>query len=213
MLFDVEAQKQFYPGYQLVTRGIFYIARMISAQLGTEFTGSDYDDIKKVYSIWICMDAPHKLANSTTEYRMKEYNIKGGVNRNRQSYDKMSVIMVCLNEDIPAQQGEIHHLLNTLFSTKLTLKEKKKILVDTYNLEMGTDLEKEVTDMCNWSDAIEERGIRRGIEQGIERGEEYFALLTGCLLRDSKTELLQKVVTDKNLRNELYKEYGIAQTL
>ena len=36
MIMNVEAQKSFYPGYQIVTRGIFYAARMISAQLGTK---------------------------------------------------------------------------------------------------------------------------------------------------------------------------------
>ena len=31
---------------------------MLSSQKGTEFTGRDYDNIRKVYSIWICMNAP-----------------------------------------------------------------------------------------------------------------------------------------------------------
>ena len=53
ILINVEGQKNTSPGYDLVTRGIYYGARRISAQKGTEFTGSSYDDIKKVYSIWI----------------------------------------------------------------------------------------------------------------------------------------------------------------
>ena len=36
MIVNLEAQKSYYPGYEIVTRGIFYDARMISAQLGTE---------------------------------------------------------------------------------------------------------------------------------------------------------------------------------
>ena len=51
LLLNVEAQKDYHPGYDLVTRGIFYTARMISSQLDTEFTADDYDGIKKVYSI------------------------------------------------------------------------------------------------------------------------------------------------------------------
>lgn len=38
LLIDVEAQKKFKPGYSLVTRGVFYCARMLSSQFGTEFT-------------------------------------------------------------------------------------------------------------------------------------------------------------------------------
>lgn len=53
IIINVEAQKSFYPGYDLVTRAIFYCARMLSAQLDTEFTAQNYNDIKKVYSIFI----------------------------------------------------------------------------------------------------------------------------------------------------------------
>lgn len=55
LIINVEAQKDYYPGYQIPTRGVFYGARMISSQLGTEFSGSSYDGIKKVYSIWVCL--------------------------------------------------------------------------------------------------------------------------------------------------------------
>lgn len=50
MIINVEAQKEFRSGYSITTRGVFYGARMISAQKGTEFTGKDYDNIRKVYS-------------------------------------------------------------------------------------------------------------------------------------------------------------------
>ena len=58
-LINIEAQKSSEPsklGYHLENRIIFYLARMISAQKQTEFFHSDYDNLKKVRSIWICMD-------------------------------------------------------------------------------------------------------------------------------------------------------------
>ena len=51
---NLEAQKSFYPGYDLVTRGIIYPARLISKQMDVEYTANDYSGVKKVYSIWIC---------------------------------------------------------------------------------------------------------------------------------------------------------------
>ncbi len=48
LIINVEAQKAFYPGYDLVTRAVFYCARLLSAQCGTEFSPKNYDDIKKV---------------------------------------------------------------------------------------------------------------------------------------------------------------------
>ncbi len=56
LLFDLEAQKEYYVKYRLITRGIYYAARMLSAQKNREFTGSEYSNLKKVYSIWICMN-------------------------------------------------------------------------------------------------------------------------------------------------------------
>ena len=60
MYINIEAQKSFYPGYDLVTRGIVYPARLISQQMDVEYTADNYDGVKKVYSVWICMNAPEK---------------------------------------------------------------------------------------------------------------------------------------------------------
>ena len=105
LLIDVEAQKDYYPGYQLPTRGIFYGARMISSQLGTEFSGSNYDGLKKVYSIWICMGVPKKIGNAVTEYRMEKRDIRPGFPDRREAYDKLSVIMIGLNGQAGCGEG------------------------------------------------------------------------------------------------------------
>ena len=72
MIINLEAQNDFYPGYPLIKRAIYYCSRMISAQYGTEFTNSHYEKIKKVYSIWICMNPPKKRQNSITKYSITE---------------------------------------------------------------------------------------------------------------------------------------------
>lgn len=58
-LINLEAQRSSDPGklgYHLENRIIFYLARMISAQKQTEFYHSDYDSLKKVRSIWLCLN-------------------------------------------------------------------------------------------------------------------------------------------------------------
>ncbi len=58
VLINLGAQRPSDParlGYHLENRIIFYLVRMISAQKQTEFFHSDYDNLKKVYSIWICL--------------------------------------------------------------------------------------------------------------------------------------------------------------
>lgn len=61
LIINVEAQrtqKRAKLGYALLRRAVYYVSRLISSQKETEFTGSSYDEIKKVYSIWLCMDFP-----------------------------------------------------------------------------------------------------------------------------------------------------------
>lgn len=60
MYINIEAQKSFYPGYDLVTRAIVYPTRLISQQMDIEYTADNYDGVKKVYSIWLCFNAPTK---------------------------------------------------------------------------------------------------------------------------------------------------------
>lgn len=59
ILVNVEAQKSIsYTklGYHIESRMVYYMARLVSSQKNVEFIKSNYDDIKDVYSIWICMD-------------------------------------------------------------------------------------------------------------------------------------------------------------
>lgn len=72
LIINIEAQKDFYPGYPLIKRGIYYGCRMISSQYGTIFTNSHYEKIQKVYSIWICFNPPEKRKNSINIYSVKE---------------------------------------------------------------------------------------------------------------------------------------------
>lgn len=70
LLFDLETQKEYYVKYRLITRGIYYAARMLSAQKNREFTGSEYSNLKKVYSIWICMNEEKDPGERSSLYRL-----------------------------------------------------------------------------------------------------------------------------------------------
>ena len=40
--------------YKLLNRAIFYVSRLVSSQIERDFVNTNYDDIKQVFSIWIC---------------------------------------------------------------------------------------------------------------------------------------------------------------
>ena len=130
LIINVEAQKKYYAGYSLTTRGVFYGARMISAQLGTEFEIPEYDKIKKVYSIWICMNAPKYIGNAISEYKLEKTDLIPGIPDRRKEYDKLSIVMVCLNTK-KETDDQFLGILQTLFNTELLEKEKKDRLQKT----------------------------------------------------------------------------------
>lgn len=99
LIVNIEAQNDFYPGYPLIKRAIYYCSRMISSQYGTEFINAHYENIKKVYSIWICMNPPKNRKNSITRYHITEENLVGCVKERKADYDLMAAVMICLGEE------------------------------------------------------------------------------------------------------------------
>ena len=168
MIMNLEAQKSFYPGYEIVTRGIFYGARMISSQMGVEFMDSHYDDVRKVYSIWICMNAPLYIGNAVSEYSMGKRDISGHLPDRPKAYDKLTVVLVALNQRAK-QGGCLTQMLNVIFSEEMMFQEKKKILQTQYHIFMDNELQEEVNTMCNLSEYVLERGIEQGTQ--IEKRE------------------------------------------
>lgn len=185
LILNVEAQNDFYPGYPLVKRGIYYCCRLVSGQHGTEFSDSHYEKLKKVYSIFICINPPKNHENTITKYEIMETNLKGEVREPVENYDMMTAVMMCLGKKAEgkAEKGKIAEekaveeqpegtlkLLTVLLSSELEAGNKMEILEKDFGIPMTGELEKEVTQMCNYSKGVEEKGIRKGLSQGIQQG-------------------------------------------
>lgn len=176
LILDVEAQKEFDPGYDLVSRGIFYNARQLSSQLDTEFTGKDYGGIKKVYSIWICISVPEKYADTITEYSIRPRDLYGNYT-GKDRYDLASVLMIRLpryektGRDIP-QEGcrRLLDLLSLVFTARASAAEKIEELETKYGIETSIETGEGMEQMCNLSDLIEKEAMEKGIQQGMQEG-------------------------------------------
>lgn len=172
IIINVETQKKYYVGYGFAPRGVFYCARMISEQLNTEFEADDYDQIKKVYSIWICMDAPEWAANTITAYEIKPRDVYGTF-RGDEKYDLLSVIIIRLSKKENAESGnELIKMLTVLLSDTMDVETKKAKLQNEHGMRMTQKLERRLRSMCNLSEGILERGIEIGLERGQEIGKE-----------------------------------------
>lgn len=166
IILNVELQKQYRKKYYLVTRGIFYCARMLSEQKGTEFIKDNYQDIKKVYSIWLCTDAPEKIANTISEYTMTRKEIYGDFNE-EERYDLLTVVLVRISTKENGEvTNELLKMLAVLFSNTISAEIKKKKLKDEFGMKMTKTIERSIDDMCNLSQGIKQDAIRQGIQQG-----------------------------------------------
>ena len=178
IIINIEAQRKSNPGYSIVNRGIFYIARLLSAQLNTEFTnnGSDsaqYDNMKKVYSIWICMDCPEDKKESIVSYSLKPEILYQGNNRLNidYTYDYVSVVVVHLSGNPECSQNQLIGMLDTLLS-KMDVKTKKQKLQEEFQLPITVKIDQEVSDMCNLSLGLWEEAVTKGKHEGMLLGEE-----------------------------------------
>jgi len=138
-----------------------------ATQLDTEFITDNYDDIKKVYSIWICMETPGYVQNTITEYNINQKNVVGDFH-GKARYDLLSVVMVCLGKS-ETTENKLLGMLNTLLADELSVEEKENILSQEYGIETSVEVKEVLNTMCNLSDLIEEKGIERGTENSIEK--------------------------------------------
>lgn len=173
MYINVEAQNDASPGYDLVTRAVYYCARMLSKQYGREFDGKNYDGIKKVYSIWICAEPAAKEKDTITRYSIKPETVYGDQKRNVR-YDLLTAVLVCLE---PGSGNELIQFLCALLTDSTSTEEKRKLIATEFGEEVAKQMEGGIGVMCNLSEYFEEKGIAKGLEKGREEGLEKVANL------------------------------------
>jgi len=140
LIINIEAQGDFHPGYPLTKRELYYCCRMISAQYSTEFVDSNYQDMKKVYSIWIAIKPPLERQNTITRYRIVEENMVGSVKEPVRNYDLMTLLMICLGRP-ENTKCDILKLLDMLLSNEIAATEKQRILQNDVGIPMTRELE------------------------------------------------------------------------
>ena len=170
LLVNVEAQSDFYPGYSLLQRGMYYCGRLLSAQNGTVFSQSHYEKIRKVYSIWICLHPPKSRQNTITRYYVAEDSIIGRVRDDVRHYDLLSIIVVCLGDLKDENCRGLLRLLDVLLSSKMMPDDKKQILSGEFNIPMTQTLDREVASMCNLGHAVFVEGVEQGMNEGLAKG-------------------------------------------
>ena len=97
IIVNVEAQKDEPTEYNILNRAIFYVSRLVSSQKERDFVNTNYDDIKQVFSIWICMNMEYNSLSHihlAKDEMLRPYNWKGNI-------DLLNIVLVGITNDIP----------------------------------------------------------------------------------------------------------------
>lgn len=192
ILINVEAQKSTEAGklgYHLENRIVYYLSRMISSQKDVEFFRSNYDDIKKAYSIWICMDASEKQ-DAIHELRFTSETVFGH-ERVFPYLDKMRGVVIHIRKmgNVEESKNKLIAMLEDLLSKEAHVTKKQK-LVEKHGIKMNVEIERRMGEMCNLSDLVEEEGIEKG---KIECVRNLIGLLPDEILAEKTGLPLEKI--------------------
>ena len=190
IIINVEAQKDEPGEYEILNRAVFYVSRLISSQKERDFENSSYDDIKCVYSIWICMNMEENTMSHihlTKGDLIGSYEWKGNL-------DLLNIIMIGLAKELPEHDEtyELHRLLGALLSRELTVDEKLDIIGKEYDIPLEENFRKDMSTMCNLSQGVKEEGI------AIGRAEGEAGLITKMYKNGLSIELIASA-TDKTI--------------
>lgn len=209
IIINVEAQKDEPQRYGILNRAVFYVSRLISSQKERDFENTEYDDIKRVYSIWVCMNMEE---NSLSHIHLVKDDLVG-YHDWRGKLDLFNIVMIGLAKKLPKQgeQYELHRLLGALFAEGLTAGERLNIIKEEYDIPIEQTIEQEVDVMCNLSQGIKEAGIAEGREEGRKEGrsegraEEIIE--TGYEFGLSEQEILERLQKKLSISLQKAQEY------
>ena len=167
IIVNIEAQKDEPAGYQILNRAVFYVSRLVSSQKERDFVNTNYDDIKQVFSIWICMNMDSNSMSHihlTKDEMLEPYDWKGNM-------DLLNIVLIGITDELPEhdEKYELHRLIGTLLSSGLKEQEKLDIIEHEYNIPVSNEIREDVRVMCNLSTGIEERAEERATKKTSEK--------------------------------------------
>ena len=132
IIINIEAQKDNPSAYHVLNRAIFYVCRLVSSQKERDFVNTNYDDIKRVVSIWICMNMKENTLNC---FKLEDQALLGNY-KWEGKLDMLNIVLIGLSKELPEydEQSELHRLLCVLLSNKITPNDKMDIIEKEYNI-------------------------------------------------------------------------------
>lgn len=165
MIVNVESQKDEPSGYDILNRAVFYVSRLVSSQKERDFANTSYNDICRVFSIWVLMNLDENSmghVHLAYDKLIGNYQCKGRL-------DLLNIVLIGLSNELPEhdEQYELHRLLGALLSKLLSVDEKLAIIEKEYDIPVESDVRREISVMCNLSQGIREDATNEAITKII----------------------------------------------
>ena len=174
LIINIEGQRQSKLRYPLTKRALYYCSRLISSQKGRNFKHDHYDDIQKVYSIWICTNPKCKNRGTIQRYSIAKEDLFGNVDVPKREYDLMVFMIVNVGNSKSPNYNGLLKMLSLLFCNQDEQVDASQILEIEYGYPKAY-FEPEVF-MKSWAHEIvveaEEKGLKKGLRRGRKEGHE-----------------------------------------
>lgn len=223
IVINLEPQNKPNPGYPLVSRGIYYVGRLLSIQEHGENMEALYNTLHKVYSIWICYNAgkiPEEEKNSIISYEIAERVHCGRPRRAAKSeYDKAQIWMITLGNYADAEPESLLRMLDIAFSNddKLAEDEKFTIFENEYKIK-DPKFVQEVKELnayvLDYAKLREEKALEKNnleweakLSQTKAEAAKKDALVQKLLMAKRYVDL-ENMYKDPNLQKKLLLEFG-----
>ena len=157
VIVNLEAQKDEPTGYHILNRAVFYVSRLVSSQKERDFVKTNYNDIRRVFSIWVCMGMDE---NSMAYVHLAKDDLLGSYPW-KGRLDLLNIVLIGIANELPEhdEKYELHRLLSTLLSMELTVDEKLGIMETEYSIHADEKIREDVCAMCNLSQGIKDNTL------------------------------------------------------
>ena len=194
LIINVEAQRN-NTDYSLTKRAFFYMSRLLSSQKERDFVGENYDDICKVYTIWLCFYLPKGQKSSITHYEPNEICDVGDFHDYKENYDLFNITIVHIGHD--EKTDMLLKFLHLVFMSRLSEEERETQLKKDFGIELWDETREGLSEMCNLSQGLKDEEKQATILRLLKSGKgmDIMAAATGWTI-----ERVQNFLKSQNLQ-------------
>lgn len=190
--------------YPYGERAVYYCARLISSQKDNAtvgFTGTDYQNLHKVYSIWIVTAGKRSKRSSLSRLALAPKGDETFLREFQVNYDLMEILFMYVGDNWAEwyNQNQSLSMLGLYLDNGKKVQDKCKELEERFHIPMSNELVENVEDQTRMYWYYMERALSEYEEGHLEKIAEMHRLDLANIEKKKEGERLD-VANDKKLK-------------